>query len=106
MIDSQVSTLTTMFKQLNQKKTQITLLDVQIAESIETPKDLELKYSKQKKSKASDNPIETLFEQRSQDSTRPLDVHATEFMPTLPRAVASKFWVVRFDNNSDSFVRG
>ena len=39
--DSQISTLTSALKQLNQKKTQISQLDSLIAEAIETTKDLE-----------------------------------------------------------------
>ena len=39
--DLQVSTLTSVLEQLNQKKTQISQLDTQIAESIETFEELE-----------------------------------------------------------------
>ena len=39
--DLQVSTLTSVLEQLNQKKTQISQLDTQIAESIETSEELE-----------------------------------------------------------------
>lgn len=84
--DSQVSILTSALEQLNQKKTQISQLDAQIAESIETPEDLETEILQAEEIQGElldkITRLNHFFEQRSRVSTRPLDAHAAEFTPT------------------------
>ena len=86
MTDSQISTLTSALEQLNQKKTQISQLDVQIAESIENAEDLETEIlqAEEVQGKLLDRitRLKHFFEQRTRVSTRPLDVRAAEFTPT------------------------
>lgn len=91
--DSQIAILTSVLEQLNQKKTIITQLDSQIAEAIETPEDLETEILKAEgiQDELADKItlVRQFLEQRSRDSTRPLDIHATEFVPTPQVSEAS-----------------
>ena len=86
--DLQVSTLTSVLEQLNQKKTQISQLDAQIAESIETSEELETEIlqTEEVQSELLDRitRLRQFFEQRSRTSTAPLDVHAAEFTSSSP----------------------
>ena len=83
--DLQVSTLTSVLEQLNQKKTQISQLDAQIAESIETSEELETEILQTEEVQSGRiTRLRQFFEQRSRTSTAPLDVHAAEFTSSSP----------------------
>ena len=85
--DAQIAVLTSALERLNQKKTTISQLDSQIADAIETPEGLEAKILEVEgiRDELTDKITRlTQFLEQRRASIRPLDVHATEFVPTPP----------------------